>query len=212
MIKMSIYKPCTIEENYCNVKHLKDSFWHSINSFAWEYNFIFRKYNDTYYYNQLLASGLINPYLSNFEDDMCHLAYRIFGFTSCTFETLSYALDVWRINTDAKLKNRNVTDKQYNQAIDFLCQKCKSIKDESVLLAFRTQRNYTTHYGRIYFCDYVFKHGVQLYSLIETITYLLEQMNLDLAKVRFFLEQQTAFIEDMNNVLSNYNQVNCIIA
>ena len=51
-----------------------------------------------------------------------------------------------------------------------------------------------------------------MYSLIETITYLLEQMNLDLAKVRFFLEQQTAFIEDMNNVLSNYNQVNCIIA
>lgn len=210
---MQLYRPMTLEENYSNVQNLQNLFWNEIKSFVWEYNNILSKYNDKNRYNFLVYYNLINPYINNYEAEMRHLAYRIFGFTSSVFETLAYALDYWRIHTDSKQKNRNITDKEYDQALRLLSQKHKlSGSDKEALMGFRKHRNYCTHYGRIQFCEYIFYNSNVLYNLIRVITQLLGEMNMDFNKVLEFDSQQGNYIEDIKKTLEEFSLDNFSIA
>lgn len=208
---MLFYKPESVEENYSNVQILYDIYWNEISAFIWEFNNIQWKYSDIGRYNQLVYQNPINPYLNDPEAEIRHLAYKIFGFTSTVFATLSYALDCWRKRTDSKQKNRNITDKQYDQAVRLLEEKHKiSGDDKEVLLGFRTQRNYCTHYGRIQFCTFIFDNSVVLYNLIQVITLLLSQMDIDNDIVKKFNLQQGDYIEKIKDVLSEYSLDNLL--
>ena len=210
---MKQYKPTTLEENYCNVKNLGNTFWRYINSFIWEYNTILSKYSDINRYNLLVSQGLVNPFLNNPESELTLLAYSIYGFTSHTFETLAYALDCWRIHVDSREKNRNVSNKQYDQGLELLVDKQKiSRTDKEVLLDFRRQRNYCTHYGRICFCKFIFENSKVLYELIQVITRLLEQIDMDYDVISYLNLQYSGFIEEMKKVLDEYIQDNQIVA
>ena len=210
---MKGYKPISLEENYSNVQYLGNIFWNEINSFIWEYSNICWKYGDINRYHQLVCQNLINPYLNNPESEMRHLAYKVFGFTSNVFETLAYALDYWRIHTDSKQTNRNVTDKEYDQALRLLAKKHKiSGSDKEILLDFRPQRNYCTHYGRIQFCVFIFNNSNVLYNLIQVITQLLGQMDVNSDRVSEFNAQQGNYIEDMKKVLDEFRIDNFNVA
>lgn len=207
------YKPTSLEENYSNLLNLEYNFSNQINAFIWEYDNIFYKYGNLNIYNQLINLNQINPYLSNPEAEMRQLAYSIFGFTSSVFETLSYALDYWRIHTDATQRNRNITDKQYDQALNLLALKHKiSGNDKEVLLDFRTQRNYSTHYGRIQFCEYIFYRRAALFNLIQIMVQLLGQMEMDYNVVLRFDSQQLQYIEEMKRALAEYELENPVVA
>ena len=104
------YKPESLEENFSNVLKLRDNFMNNIKSYMWEYDWICRVYTDANTYNFYLRNYMINPHVNSFDAAMEQLAYKVFGYTLTVFETLSYALDYWRIHTDSKQKNRNVTD------------------------------------------------------------------------------------------------------
>lgn len=210
---MMFYKPESVEENYSNVQVLQNIFLNEINAFIWEFNNIQWKYSDINRYNQLVYQNLINPYLDNPEAEIRHLAYRIFGFTSNVFETLSYALDCWRIRTDSKQSNRKITDKEYDQAVRLLEKKHKiSGNDKEVLLGFRPQRNYCTHYGRIQFCTFIFDNRMVLYNLIQVMAPLLSQMNLNNDIVAEFNLQQGDYIEKIKNVLGEFSLDNFNVA
>lgn len=207
------YKPESAEENYSNVQTLQNIYWNEINAFLWEFHNIQWKYSDINRYNQLVYQNLINPYMKNPETEMRHLAYKIFGFTSNVFETLSYALDYWRIHTDPKQGNRNITDKEYDQPVRLLEKKHKiSGNDKEVLLGFRPQRNYCTHYGRIQFCAFIFNHSIVIYNLIQVITLLLSQMDINSNIVAQFNSQQGDYIEEIKDVLSKFSIDNFYVA
>ena len=210
---MQYYKPMSLEENYSNIQSLNNNFGDQINSFIWEYNNILWKYGDVNRYNQLVYYGIINPYLNSLEKELQDLAYGIWGFTSHVFTTLSYALDCWRINTDSKQKNRNVTDKEYDQALQWLVKKNKiSESEKNELLNFRFERNYYTHYGRLQFCKYIFEHAYVLHNLIKMIADLLGQMNMDYSMILQFNLEQANYIEEMKNVLDEFMVYNFHIA
>ena len=210
---MNYYKPMSLEENYSNIQNLQNNFFNQIQAFIWEYNHISWKYSNKYIYQSLINQNLINPYLNNPESEMKNLAYAILGFTSNIFETLAYALDYWHIHTDSKQKNRQITDKQYDQALHLLAKKNKiSGSDKEVLLNLRQQRNYCTHYGRIQFCKFIFENSFTLYNLIQVIAQLLGQMNLDPNIVSYFDSQQGDYIEAMKEVLENFSIDNFNVA
>lgn len=207
---MKYYKPDSLEENYSNVLILRDNFMNQINAFIWEYNNIVNKYENPNVYNQLLHLNLVNPYLNGYEAEMRNLAYGIYGFTSTMFETLSYALDYWRIQVDSTQRNRAVTDKQYDQALQLLAKKKKiSGNDKEILLDFRKERNFGTHYGRIYFCRYIFDRRDTLINLINVMAILLGNMNVDENVIKAFNDQQGAFVEEMKEVLGLFAAENC---
>lgn len=199
---MNYYKPTTIEENYSNIQQLQHNFLNDINSFVWEFNDIFQKYLNEFQYNQAIMQGRINPYCNGYENEIRMLAYKIHGYTSNVFETLAYALDFWRKQADTKQKNRNITDKEYDQAINLLAKKDKKIRsDKEALLSFRKERNYNTHYGRLTFCQYIFNTTYPLYNLIYVVCQLLGQMNMNAYLVSEFQNQQGDYIENMKEVL-----------
>lgn len=210
---MKTYKPVSLEENYSNVQRLQGIFWGYIQAYIWEYRNIVDKYENPYRYNQLLMINAINPYLNGYEAEMGCLAYGIYGFTSNVFETLAYALDCWRIQTDNKQKNRDITNKQYDQALDLLTKKKKiSGSDKETLLGFRKARNYYVHSGRMQFCRFIFDNGTVLYNLISVITELLGGMNMNPNLILEFDYQQGDCIEEMKEVLENFAIDNCITA
>ena len=144
---------------------------------------------------------------------MEQLAYKVFGYTLTVFETLSYALDYWRIHTDSKQKNRNVTDKEYDQALKLLSRKKKiSNSDKEILLKFRPQRNYCTHYGRIQFCTFIFNHQMILYNLIQVILSLLGQMDINYAVVSEYNLLQGDYIEQIKETLDEFSRDNNCVA
>lgn len=207
---MKYYKPESLEENYSNVLILRDNFMNQINAFIWEYNKIVNQYENSNAYNQFLYFNLVNPYLNGYEAEMRNLAYGIYGFTSMVFETLSYALDYWRIQVDSTQGNRAVTDKQYDQALQLLAKKKKiSGNDKEILLHFRQERNFGTHYGRINFCRYIFDRRDILFNLINVMTILLGNMNVNENIIKEFNDQQGAFVEEMKDVLGAYGAEKC---
>ena len=202
---MFLYKPESLEENLSNVRYLKSIFWKDINAFGCSYRRTWQIYNNPIYYNQAVYYGFINPYMNTYEDEIRHLAYEIFGFTSNVFETLSYALDCWRIHNGSLQKNRKITDKEYDQAINLLAKKKKIVgKDKETLLKFRPQRNLYTHYGKIQFCDYIFNNSGVLYNLIDVVEKLLGQMEINETLLLEFNRQQGNYIEQMKEVLEEF--------
>lgn len=207
---MKYYKPESLEENYSNVLILRDNFMNQIYAFIWEYNKIVNQYENPTVYNQFLSFNLVNPYLNGYEAEMRNLAYGIYGFTSMVFETLSYALDYWRIKVDSTQRNRAVTDKQYDQALQLLAKKKKiSGKDKEILLHFRQERNFGTHYGRINFCRYIFDRRDVLFNLINVMTILLGNMNVNENIIKEFNDQQGTFVEEMKDVLGAFGAEKC---
>lgn len=207
------YKPESLEENFSNVLKLRDNFMNNIKSYMWEYGWICRVYTDANAYNFYSRNYMINPYVNSFEAAMEQLAYKVFGYTLTVFETLSYALDYWRIHTDSKQKNRNVTDKEYDQALKLLSRKKKiSNSDKEILLKFRPQRNYCTHYGRIQFCTFIFNHQMILYNLIQVILSLLGQMDINYAVVSEYNLLQGDYIEQIKETLDEFSKDNNCVA
>lgn len=207
------YKPESLEENFSNVLKLRDNFMNNIKSYMWEYDWICRVYTDANTYNFYLRNYMINPYVNSFDAAMEQLAYKVFGYTLTVFETLSYALDYWRIHTDSKQKNRNVTDKEYDQALKLLSRKKKiSNSDKEILLKFRPQRNYCTHYGRIQFCTFIFNHQTILYNLIQVILSLLGQMDINYAVVSEYNLLQGDYIEQIKETLDEFSRDNNCVA
>ncbi len=210
---MIIYKPTTVEENYSNIINLQNIFQTFINGCIWDYNTIIWKYSDINRYNLLVSQGLVNPFFNNPEWELAQLAYRIYGFTSCAYETLTYALDCWRIHTDSKQRKRNISDKQYIQDLSFLCDNRHISKsDKWILLGFRDQRNYSTHYGRIVFCKYIFDNSVVLYNLIQVVAKLIGQLNMDSNSVSDFNSAQMDCIEEMKLALNKFKLDNNLAA
>ena len=207
------YKPESLEENFSNVLKLRDNFMNNIKSYMWEYDWICRVYTDANTYNFYLRNYMINPYVNSFDAAMEQLAYKVFGYTLTVFETLSYALDYWRIHTDSKQKNRNVTDKEYDQALKLLSRKKKiSNSDKEILLKFRPKRNYCTHYGRIQFCTFIFNHQTILYNLIQVILSLLGQMDINYAVVSEYNLLQGDYIEQIKETLDEFSRDNNCVA
>lgn len=210
---MDCYKPTTLEENYSNVLNLRSHFINAINSFIWEYYDICNKYSSEFQYYQALSQGRINPYCNGYENELRMLACKIYGYTSNVFETLAYALDFWRKQTDINLKNRNITDKEYDQAIKLLCLKKKiNGNDKENLLAFRLERNYCTHFGRVVFCQYIFHNANALFNLLNIICALLGEMPIDKNVFSDFQAQQGNYIEEMKLVLGDFALSNLNIA
>lgn len=209
---MRLYKPESLEENLSNVRYLKSIFWKDINKFVWSYRQTWQIYHNPISYSQAVYYGFINP-LSTYEDEIRHLAYEIFGFTSNVFETLSYALDCWRIHNDSLQKNRKITDKEYDQAINLLAKKKKIMgNDKEILLKFRPQRNFYVHYGKIQFCDYIFNNSGILYNLIDVVEKMLGQMGMNETLLLEFNRQQGYYIEQMKEVLEEFAINNSNIA
>lgn len=207
------YKPESLEENFSNVLKLSNDFLREINACIWDYNRICNVYTNPNVYNYYLVNGMINPYANRFEDEMKQLAYRVFGFTLTVFETLSYALDYWRIKTDSKQNNRKVTDKEYDQAVKLLARKKKiSNRDKEILLKFRPERNYCTHYGRIQFCEFIFHNREVLYNLIQVILELLKPMNVDEDIVSKYNLLQGNYIEQIKETLDKFSVDNDYVA
>ena len=205
---MEQYKPTSIEENYSNILRLLQFFECRIRGYIWEYNEIVYKYQDINRYNQYLCIGAINPYINSYEEEMQDLAYKIHGFATNVFETLAYAMDCWRIKVDYSQRNRRITDKAYDQALELLVRRNKiSGKDKETLLGFRQERNYINHYGRIQFCRFVFEHSNEIYGLICTVAKLLEIMQMDEIIVANFDAQQLNFLKEMENELSKFESI-----
>lgn len=210
---MNYYKPYTLEENYYNIMYLQQDFIYQVKGYIWKIGDVVSRYQNPQRYYQFLALGAINPYINGYEREMRDLAYDIWGFTSCVYETLAYALDYWQVHINYKPKYRVVTDKEYDKSIALLKEKRKiNGEEKETLLKFRKDRNSSAHYGRIQFCRYIFDNYQLIWKVISIIKSLLEDMRVNFKDVEKFREEQCAMIEEMKEVFEGFEQCSYILA
>ncbi|WP_058953065.1 hypothetical protein [Clostridium tyrobutyricum] len=202
---MKKYKPDTIEENLANIVFIKNNFWNLINSYIFDYNNLIETYTNINFYNYRL-----NPY-SSFENEMIKFAYSVWGFTNDIYERICYALDCWK--RIISKKKDGATDKNYDKVIKKLKEKNLIDKrDVPHILNFRSARNYSTHYGRIQFINYIFNHSSLVYSLLETTgDILMQQLNINNEQYLYYIDRQLDFISELKQTLEIYRENNVLI-
>ncbi len=209
---MEYYKPESKEENYANVIFLKENFWNIINGQIWNFNQMEYRYMNASYYNWLLANNLVNPYM-NYGVEMLNFAFSVFGFASDTYERIAYALDCWHRAKDKKLQNRKASNSEFSQAVEMLKTKNKiDRKDVPVVLNFRLERNFATHYGRIQFVKYIFNNANVIYNLICVTCDQLKSLEIDEDNFIKFYNAQYDFIKDIREALNDFVISNSEIA
>lgn len=200
------YKPQTIEENLANIVWMRNNFYPIIDSYISQYNCLNQIYSNPFTFNAALGIGVISPY-TNYEIEISKMTYSIFGFLNDVYNRISYGLDCWNRHSN-KIKAGASTENYDNLIRVLKSKKVITGVEKASLLRFRPVRNYSTHYGKIIFSDYLFRNAGLLYQILISIENLLRANSFDNQNYLNYLNSQSNFIQDLQNTMSDFAVTN----